>query len=654
LEKKKMKRDLLRTHLLKACRRHNLTESVAATKISGRNKEDFAVSKRYFVCAIFAGLLLSSQLWGQGAPFVLVTDLSGQQILSVNTTTLTVTPIFTLAGSNFEGIVYGPEGSGFTGNKIYVCDPTADKIYRLSLTITSGQPTAAALDGGGIVYAGTGTVQNAQCGRFTSTGDFLVTSKSSGGVWKFAGLGASPTSLIPAIPTQIVSGTHAEGDLTQANNSDLLIVDITSKIVLKSVLPSSGSVNPTTFITKNLTQPTAGIARRNDGKIYVADGGGQNNIKVFTPDGNPDSLNSVCGTFSDVPQFIKVAADGTLYVATSNANGSGLSNGKLYRVDTSSCITTLVADIGQSGNPPAIGVAIPPTSTSKTKTTVLPLPGFLNFNYGFSQFVASNVANPCTTSVTETQTHLADLQNLIPNGGAPVPFLGEAGFGTLFNFPPDGCTPSSGGLFDFAIAGFASGETNPRIVECPSTGQCEVGLDGFYPISEAIPGDCCIIKKPGGGSSFFVINLPFSGGQFCGFQNPSNDSLTNTTDPLNPNVPTATGNTWAIKFKIAKATAACSSTKTSDYITDALEVLSLIRVRDAQGNVTNDIVTPLSSTSTYVNPCANLPGAPICVENGNKQYSFSLNTNGLQSGVWNFSLTSLTNNISVKWNFFKK
>jgi sugar lactone lactonase YvrE len=612
------------------------------------------VHKRYFVYAIFACLLLSTQLLGQGAPFVLVTDLSGHQILSVNTTlpNPTVTPIFTLANSNFEGIVYGPEGSGLTGNRVYVCDPTGDKIYRLSLTFTSGQPTGAT---SAVVYAG-GSDLHLQCGRFTSTGDFLVTSKTSGGIWRFAGLGSSTLQIpvpIPAVPTQIIPGTDAEGDLTQANNGDLLIVDITTKHVLRSVAPFT-SVTVPDLITSNLVQPTGGIARRNDGQIYVADGGGQNNIKVFGADG---SFVGVCGGFGDPPQFIKFATDGTLYVATANASGNGPNNGKLYSVNTSSCVTTLVADIGQSGNPPAIGVAIPPTSTSKTKTTVPPLPGFLNFNFGFSQFVASNVTNTCTTTVTESQTHLLDLQSLIPTsfpGAVPVPFLGEAGFGTLFDFPPDGCTHPSGGFFDFAIAGFASGETNPRIVECPSTGPCEVGVNGFYPISEAIPGDCCILKKPGGGSKFFVVNLPFSGGQFCGFQNPSNDSLTNTFNPLDPNVPTATGNTWNIKFKIVKAGKSCNSTKTSDFITDALELLSVIRVRDGQGNVTNDIVTPVSSTSTYVNPCANLQGAPICVETGNKQYSFGLSTSGLQSGVWNFSITSLTNNISVQWNFFKK
>jgi hypothetical protein len=106
------------------------------------------VHKRYFVYAIFACLLLSTQLLGQGgAPFVLVTNLSGQQILSVNTATSAVTSLVTQANSNFEGIVYGPEGSGLTGNKVYVCDPTADRIYRFSLTIPATQPTLATLDG---------------------------------------------------------------------------------------------------------------------------------------------------------------------------------------------------------------------------------------------------------------------------------------------------------------------------------------------------------------------------------------------------------------------------------------------------------------------------------------------------------------------------
>ena len=305
-----------------------------------------------------------------------------------------------------------------------------------------------------------------------------------------------------------------------------------------------------------------------------------------------------------------------------------------------------------------MGVAIPPTKTSKSKPA---FSGSQTFGFGFSQFVVSNVGPTCTTAVTQAQTRLADLQNLIPSGSGmvPVPFLGEAGFGTQFTFPHGVCN-SSGGFFDFAIAGFASGETNPRIVECPdgatnSVG-CEVGVNGFYPISEAIPGDCCILKKPGTGSKFFVVNLPFGNETFCGFQNPLNDSLTGTSDPSSPNIPTVTGNTLAIKFKIAKAGANCSSTKTSDFDTQALELLSLIRVRDASGGVQNDIVTPLSSTSTYTNPCTSQFGSSvICVETGNKQYSFSLNLSVLKQlpGVWNLSLTSLGSNMSVKWNFFR-
>jgi len=616
------------------------------------------VSKRHFVFAIFASLLLSIQLWGQGAPFSLVTNLSGQQILSVNTSTFVVTRIFTLANSNLEGIVYGPEGSGLTGNKVYVCDPTADKIYRLSLTITSGQPTGATLDG--TVYDGTATgatVHNAQCGRFDSSGNFLVTSKTSGGVWEFVGLAGSSLPVSP--PGPIIPGTDAEGDLTHANNGDLLILDITSKSVLRSLSPFT-SASPLT--TGNLVQPTGGIARRNDGQIYVADGGGQNNIKVFGADG---SFVGVCGGFGDVPQFIKFAADGTLYVVTSHFTGSGLNDGKLSSVNTSSCVTTLIADLGQSGNPPAIGVAIPPTSTSLTKG---PFSGSKNFNFGFSQFLVTDVAvNPaCTATVSETQTHLADIQTSIgtitnANGQpvTPIPFLGEADFDTKFTFAKDGCTGTlPGNLFDFLIAGFGSGaEFNPRIVECDGNGlgPCQLGADGFFPLTEFIPGDQ-VTRKPGGGSTFFLANLGLDNtqlGKFCGFQNPLNDSLTNTPDPLNPGVAVVTGNTLAVKIKIAKFGKACTSTKTSDYITNALELLSLIRVRDGQGNPANDIVTPVSSTSTYTNPCASLPGPPICLENGNKQYTFSLSTIGLQSGVWNLSLTSLSNNIGVEWNFFR-
>jgi hypothetical protein len=269
---------------------------------------------------------------------------------------------------------------------------------------------------------------------------------------------------VPA-PTPIISGSDAEGDLTHAINGDLLILDITSKSVLRSVSPFTSAGGLT---TSNLVQPTGGLARRNDGQIYVADGGGQNNIKVFGADG---SFVGVCGGFGDVPQFIKFATDGTLYVVTSHSTGSGLNDGKLNSVNTSSCVTTLIADLGQSGNPPAIGVAIPPTTTSLTKTITT---SSINFNFGFSQFLVTDVAAACTATVSETQTHLSDIQDLInkidnANGQTvtPIPFLGEADFGTEFAFTKDGCSGTllPGNLFDFLIAGFGSGaEFNPRIV----------------------------------------------------------------------------------------------------------------------------------------------------------------------------------------------
>ena len=153
---------------------------------------------------------------------------------------------------------------------------------------------------------------------------------------RFAGLGTSPS--IPATPVQIVSGTDSEGDLTQANKiADLLIVDITRSRVLKSVLPSSGRSCWLFHHNQSDHAP-----KPTEPKIDVADGGGQqNNIQVFKDDGNPDTLNSVCGTFSH-DERIHAAAPPPTASAMEKRQGQQFT-----------CVTALAAEPPESAGDPS-------------------------------------------------------------------------------------------------------------------------------------------------------------------------------------------------------------------------------------------------------------------------------------------------------------
>ena len=120
-----------------------------------------------------------------------------------------------------------------------------------------------------------------------------------------------------------------------------------------------------------------------------------------SPRRQPDTLNSVCGTFGDSPEFIKVAADVRLRCYNA-LDRQRLQQWKTLPGEHFILRHRLVADIGQSGNPPAIG-SYPANQRVENQASIY---GIQNFNFGFSQFVVSNVGS-CSVPVTSTRSRRA-------------------------------------------------------------------------------------------------------------------------------------------------------------------------------------------------------------------------------------------------------
>src|SRR5207253_10558599 len=130
------------------------------------------------------------------------------------------------------------------------------------------------------IYAGAGNLQ-LQCGRFTNSGDLVVTSKAAGsGAWEFAGItnialnaGGFPTPVQK--PAMLAfSSTQVSQGIAQKNIGDLLVVDAANKEVIRSqygtIPPFSGSSAVFIAPSSLLLPGPFGIARKSSGDIYVS------------------------------------------------------------------------------------------------------------------------------------------------------------------------------------------------------------------------------------------------------------------------------------------------------------------------------------------------------------------------------------------------
>ena len=262
-----------------------------------------------------------------------------------------------------------------------------------------------------------------------------------------------------------------------------------------------------------------------------------------------------------------------------------------------------------------------------------------------------------------------------PDGAKPAPGLGDGGYeiayvaNWLLPLVNPQCTSIfSDGLFESSVFGFydSSLYDNPRMVECRnsdpgnepqivpnlvitsgSTSCAAPPLFAVYPVPFGGP----IPNDQGGtvrsSNSFFAVvdeGLTLTGntnnprGKFCGFQSPlTGDGITLPNQPA-----VFTGNTIAVKFKLATASGSCQN---GPYISNASALISVARLADsAAATVFNAI---------RVNATASSLDTPPLFNAGNNQYSFSLNTGGYAPGTYSLTVTFLSDNTINQTTEFK-
>ena len=322
----------------------------------------------------FFALVCSLPLCAQGASQVFVSTGTAGKIYSIKTSTGIATLLISTQGADYEGMVVAPDNAPGTAHPylVYACDSNNNKIVRFD-------PAAATPITPEIVYSN-GALQHPQCGRITSTGDLVVTSKDPGaGWWMFPGITAlelgsagSPT------PTQLDAAGGGNQGVAQKNTGDLLIVDNANNQVLRS--PGAGFSTNSNFINSGLSGPV-GIARRGDGDIFVSNQGSQN-VMHFNAQGQ---TGAVCQSFTnkDLPFFMQMSLDNTLYIAVSGGTG-----GSVRAVNASTC--QMITSFAVPSK--AVGIALPPTTATQGVTASN---GNALVNFGFAAFELNNISGPC-------------------------------------------------------------------------------------------------------------------------------------------------------------------------------------------------------------------------------------------------------------------
>lgn len=601
---------------------------------------------RWLVCACVC--LYSVALVAQGAPQVFVSTGSAGKIYSINTNTNTATLLVSTQGADYEGLVVAPDNAPATTHPylVYACDSSNNRIVRFD-------PAASTPISPEVVYSG-GNLANPQCGRITATGDLVVTSKNAGsGWWSFPAITFVELGSVnfPA-PVQLDAASGGAQGVAQKNQGDLLVVDNGNNLVLRSAGPGFGS--NTNFITSSLSQPV-GIARRSDGVVFVSNqGSGNKNVVEFDATGqNPITCQAFTG--NDVPYFMQMSLDDTLYLAISGNGG-----GSVRAINAHTCQQTNIFGVPF----PAVGVALPPTTATQN---VVASNGSVLLNFGFTAFEMNGIVGPCSGTVSAGLLSDEQIANLITLTGTPpgeldpAVNLGLDGFEIVFSTANvTGCLASDGVTQNFQVADLVSPSvTAPEIVVCDDANtNCQpsaVNLSqrGVWPLVGYLPQDLVIGGSKSLRCNIFLVNShPVAGvageeqGTFCGFNPPVNNTFNPITDSQNLALasPFRFGRTVPVKFKLELGNN--KNDCHGPFITDAVALLSVAQIADSSGN-------PLLVPIGVLGNGNSSSSAPLFTVNGNT-YQFNWDTSqcvlpsGVTQvcpmGVYSVTVVFLTNN----------
>lgn len=574
-----------------------------------------------FVC------LASVQLWAAGSPTVYVSTTAGT-IYAINTASGTATLLVSTPGADYEGMVVAPDDASGTSHPflVYACDTANNKIVRFD-------PAVATPITPEVIYSG-GALQHPQCGRITSTGDLVVTSRDTGadaGLWVFPGVaGVELGSGSGQIPAQALAASGSSGaGLAQKNIGDILMVDNANNQVLRAPFPAYNTSNA--FIT-GLSQPV-GIARGSAGDLFIVNQGSRALTHFNAQGQNP----TTCQTFKqkDVPFFAQMSLDNTLYIAISGNIG-----GSVRAVNANTCQAIQTFQVPS----PAVGVALPPTSVTQNVTASN---GAALVNFGFTAFEINQISGPCGGTLTVSLASPLTVSGLIENNsglpagsGNPAVNLGLDGFESVISTANlNGCTAADGKTLNFQVAAdFAPNVINPQLLVCDDANvDCQpitVNLSpiGVWPIGGYLPQDAIVGADKSLRCNVFLMNSNPTNqagqepGTFCGFQNPVANTFFNGQQ--NPGAATSfsDGKSVPVKFKLAAGLN--NSCQSAPFITDAIALLSVAQIADSKGNPTFVPIGLISNGSSGL-------AQPVFKIDSNQQYLFNWDTGSciMPSGV---------------------
>jgi hypothetical protein len=559
---------------------------------------------------LFVCLLIAAPAWAQVGPLAYVSTgpSSPSQVYSLNTSSGATTLLVSTNGADYEGLVVGPDnnsGDNALGifNVVYACSTSNSTIVRFNAAATSLVANPE------IIYQGGAGLQHPQCGRITSSGDLIVTSKD-GGWWIFPSitrlaLGGAGTQ----IPTQLRStppGSVDEG-IALKNIGDLLIVDNANNQVFRSPAPlySADSV----FISSGLSNPF-GIARRSDGQIYVSNQASKPFIEHFEASGSvATSCQRLAFNNKDTLNFMQMSPGDTLFVAGATG-GNTLSSGALFQVDASPVTGCLsLTKTFSPGLPPLVGVALALPNFSASQVLSTPAAGGSGIaNFGYAAIEVVEASGSCSLTVTATPTPAAllssDIGTIIPAiAAAPAVDEGWDGYETVLDTTvvsaPPGCLASDGQFHYLFATSVPLSVTSPETISCSANTSCIVGnLEGVYPLGGLLPQDFGTKSSKGTTAcKIFLANSTAGAtnneaGTFCLYESPVNNTFEGQPPSSLP-----IGNQLNVKFKLASTQGNCQN---GPYITDATALLSVAQIADAKGNsvfvpftiVLNGIVSP--------------------------------------------------------------
>jgi hypothetical protein len=663
--------------------------------------------KRFSFALVFC-LAASISVWGQTAlptakvVYVVTGNSEVYAVIPGGTAKALISPS-EYSGATFNSLTVGPDNvdsdnpvneQGNYNFFLYACDNTNNNIIRLEFN----KSNPASLTSSTLV---TTDISKPVCGRVgsnvevdpssttndttTTSGNLYVSSGSD--VYEITDASSTPNGGPFAVSSSPVITGSSTGNslsgLTQKNSGDMLAVGPAGSI-LRSQYSGGGLPFASTFSSyitdaNDLTAPL-GIARaqaleQNDSKAVINDFfvvNGEKNNAVFGFDPSSSTSASFCSySFSKGgvnPTSIAASEDNFLYVGVSGSS----SNKWSVQILNAACAAQSSIDLsgladlstGASSDGPS-AVAIPPVAAppSFTNSALDPSSGATVTNYNFGSSLLQLAPGGCTiTDVNQTPVSLSFLQGLtnsVPEstttdsgatwfGGAPSPGNGESGFGTLYSFTPSAnCTAAKvettilvGGFFDPSV-------TNPRIIHCDDNFQsCDlIDPAGNWPEGGYLTDDAGTYggKTPTFGSKYFVVNGNITTGSdrgyFCGFGNP----LIGTHSLSGPMSVFSIGQGVSVKFKLG-ADQSCSN---GNFITDAYALLSIVQVRDGQGNTVFQPIQINTQGSSTDNP-------PIFKVNSSSQnYQFSLDLTGYAPGIYELSVTFLTNNAPAAYTYFQ-